>query len=293
MNQFLIATGLVLGTSISMAANAQIPTANSRNSSVFDSVKALTYADVGDMVVAAQIVVHVRIRSTQKVAVAKGFSPISGRRRLLVTGDVMTLIRGEGGIPPRITWLVDQAPDARGKFPKLNRQEMMLAGYRVAGFPTEIQLVSPDAQMPMTAGAGQRARVIAAEAARTDAVPEITGVSEAFHTPGPVAGEGETQIFLSTASGRPVSLSVNRTPGGPARWTVSLSEAVGDGTPPPPRDTFLWYRLACGLPAKLPAEATAANAEQATTIGADYDLVRRELGACTRTIKPPPRRTAA
>src|SRR3546814_1145016 len=37
-----------------------------------------------------------------------------------------------------------------------------------------------------------------------DAPPVITGVGCAFHVPGSLPGEGETQIFLATADGSPV-----------------------------------------------------------------------------------------
>ena len=109
----------------------------------------------------------------------------------------------------------------------------------------------------------------------------MTGVGAAFHVPGSLPGEGETQIFLQTADARPVSLSVLRRPGEEPRWAVALGEIVDEAATPPARDTLLWYRLACFLPATLPQASTAsleeADARQASE---DYAFVLARLGAC-------------
>jgi hypothetical protein len=102
-------------------------------------------------------------------------------------------------------------------------------------------------------------------------------------------GEGETQVFLTTANGAPVSLTVLRRPGEQPRWAVALSEIVDEAAAPPARDTLLWYRLACALPADLPEQSIASlAAPDATLAREDYGYVREQLGACrrTRTIRP-------
>src|SRR5207253_7979853 len=104
------------------------------------------------------------------------------------------------------------------------------------------------------------ARRIAADLVAADTPPTITGIGNAFHVPGALPGEGETQIFLTTADNRPVSLSILRRPGEQPRWAVALSEIVDEAAAPPARDTLLWYRLACSLPAALPAASTASLA---------------------------------
>jgi hypothetical protein len=83
---------------------------------------------------------------------------------------------------------------------------------------------------------------------RPGAAPRITGIGRAFHVPGNLPGESETQIFLQTADSRPVSLSVLRRPGETPRWAVALSEIVDEAAVPPAPGTLLWYRLACTLP---------------------------------------------
>ncbi|KAA5569740.1 hypothetical protein F3G50_31575, partial [Pseudomonas aeruginosa] len=82
----------------------------------------------------------------------------------------------------------------------------------------------------------QRIRQIARDLVAPDAPPVITGVGNAFHVPGALPGEGETQVFLTTANGAPVSLSILRRPGEQPRWAVALSEIVDEAAAPPARD---------------------------------------------------------
>ncbi len=288
MNRFFLATGLAAFGAVSFANVQAAPAKNSRNSAIFVPVKPLSYADVADMVMAARVAVRVRVKSASALSGKAAINVIPGRKRYLMTGDVMTLIRGEGGIAPRITWLVDQAPDARGKFPKLTKAELILLANRVPGHPAEVQLVSPDAQLFMTPEAGLRAHALVAELASPAAPPVITGISDAFHTPGTIEGEGTTQIFMTTRDERPISIGIVRQPQQPAAWSLFLSETVGDATSPPRPETLLWYRLACALPDALPDVAVASlAATDKAKVSEDYALVRKQLGACLRTVKPP------
>ncbi len=105
-------------------------------------------------------------------------------------------------------------------------------------------------------------RRIIQETISPDAPPEVTGIGNAFHVTGDLPGSGETQIFLTTADNRPVSIGIQRTPGEQPRWSVALSELVGEGAVPPARDTLLWYRLACALPPALPDSSVASLTEK-------------------------------
>ncbi|MBA3898011.1 MAG: hypothetical protein H0X36_12955 [Sphingomonadaceae bacterium] len=121
------------------------------------------------------------------------------------------------------------------------------------------------------------------EQAAAGALPPVTGVGGAFHVAGSIPGEGETQIFLTTQTGAPVSLSVLRRPGEAPSWSLAQGEIVDEAGAAPPRDTLAWYRLACFLPRALPdrptAELAAADADAAR---ADYAFVLEGLGACGR-----------
>jgi hypothetical protein len=62
---------------------------------------------------------------------------------------------------------------------------------------------------------------------------------------------------------------------------VALTELVDDSAAPPKPETLLWYRLACGLPEKLPDTAVAGQSDtDADAARADYQVVLNGLGPC-------------
>jgi hypothetical protein len=242
------------------------------------------YADLADLVLAAPVVADATIRSTARIKGAEAAGVAAGRQRLYVTADVTALIRGAGGTPPRIGYLLDIAPDANGRFAKLKKMRVLVLARPVPGSPDQLQLVAPDAQLPWTPGTDARVRAIARAAVAPDAAPQVTGIGNAFHVPGALPGEGETQVFVQTADRSPMSLSILRRPGERPRWAVALSEVVDEAAGPPPHETLLWYRLACGLPQTLPEHATATlSAADAERAGVDYAFVLAQLGPCGRT----------
>lgn len=248
------------------------------------------YADLTDLVIAAPVILDATIRATTRIKGAQATDVPPGLTRLYVEADVTALIRGKGGIPPRIGYLLDIAADARGRVPNLKKARVLLFARPVEGAPTMVQLVAPDAQLDWSPDRDARTRTIARDVVAADAPPKITGIGNAFHVPGALPGEGETQIFLTTANGRPVSLSILRRPDERPRWAVALSEIVDESAAPPARDTLLWYRLACELPATLPDRSTASLAPtDATAANEDYRFVLTALGSCART-RPAARR---
>ncbi|MGP7796053.1 hypothetical protein [Sphingomonas sp. CLY1604] len=246
------------------------------------------YADLADLVIASPIIADAAIRSAVKLKGADSAGVAPGFTRFYVEADLVALVKGAGGLPPRIGYLLDVAPDSSGRLPKLKKLRVLLFGRPVAGMPNQIQLVAPDAQVAWTPANDQRIRAIAQALVAADAPPVITGIGNAFHVPGALPGEGETQVFLTTNTGAPVSLTVLRRPGEQPRWAVALSEIVDEAAAPPARDTLLWYRLACALPAQLPARSTAQLAESDAGIAReDYGFILQQLGPCgrTRTIR--------
>lgn len=244
----------------------------------------LGYADAADLVLASPLILDATVRSASRIKGPEAATVATGHVRFYVEADVAALIRGAGGVPPRIGYLVDLPLDAGGRPPKLKKVRVLLFARAVAGGGSMIQLVAPDAQVAWTPTMDARTRAIVTAALAPDAPPRITGIGNAFHVPGALPGEGETQVFLTTADNQPVSLSVLRRPGEAPRWAVALSEIVDDAAAPPAPGTLLWYRLACSLPRALPARSTAAlatgDAEQAQ---ADYRTVIEALGPCGRT----------
>ena len=249
------------------------------------SAPVLTYADTADLALVAPVAAHVRVvrASALRERDAPGAAP--GHRRLLVEAEMVSLIRAPGSLPARVRWLVDLPNDSRGRAARLPRRtELLVLATAVAGRPGELRLVAADAQLPYAAATADRIRAILREASQANPPPRITAVGRAFHVPGAVAGESETQIFLQTADERPISLSILRRPGEQPRWAASLGEIVDENAAAPRSETLLWYRLACTLPRTLPAQSVAsASAQEAVAIAADYQLVLEALGPCTRS----------
>jgi len=249
---------------------------------------AIGYADLADLILAAPVVADATIRSATRIKGPEAAGVAPGLQRFYVEADVTALIKGAGGLPPRVGYLLDTGTDARGRAPRLKKMRVLLfarpvAGAAAAGTAGQLQLVAPDAQRAWSAPLDTAVRGIAREVVAADAPPVVTGVGAAFHVAGALPGEGETQVFLTTADARPVSLSILRRPGERPRWAVALSEIVDDAAAPPRRDTLLWYRLACALPPALPDRSTAAlDPADAEAARADYRFVVAALGACGR-----------
>ncbi|MCP1468928.1 hypothetical protein J3E64_000599 [Sphingobium sp. OAS761] len=246
----------------------------------------LSYADIVDLADNAPMVAIVRIRNSIVLKPEQAGSPPPGHRRLFIEADVTALIRGDGGISPTIGYLYDAPVDARGKLPKLKKRDVLLFA-RPGSRPGQIQLIARDAQLPATPEETARAKAVVSSLMARDAPPRILGLGDSFHVAGTIAGESETQIFLRTESGDPVSLSVLRRPGQAPRWAVALGEIVDEAARPPEPGTLLWYRLACDLPAALPAPSVRTlPIQDAEAARADYRFVIDALGPCGRTRTP-------
>ena len=247
----------------------------------------LSYADVADLFLAAPIVASARIVEAVPVPQSANTAVPPASRpaaiRYYIVADIVALIRGTGGVPPRVAWIADVPLDLRGKPPRLKKQQVLLAALPVAGRPAELRLAARDAMVPWSAALEGRVRSIVAAGLAGDAPPRVTGIASAFHSPGNLPGEGETQIFLTTAVAQPVSINILRRPGQSATWSVSLGEIVDEAARAPTSDTLGWYRLACFLPRALPAAASRELSESdAAAAQTDYAFVIEALGTCVR-----------
>ena len=274
MRKAALAAGVLL-----LLANGQAP-----DSQPIPLASGPTYADLADLAVPATIAAHVRIARVERLSAEEAPTAPAGHRRFLVDADIVALIRGPSGLPARVRYLIDLPNDPRGRPADLRRRsEWLIFASRSTVRPDELRLASPDSQLPFTAEAAERVRAMLREAAGSNAAPRITGIGRAFHVPGSLPGESETQFFLQTANNRPISISVLRRPNQEPRWGVSLSEVIDETAPSPARETLLWYRLACSLPRALPRQSLSeASAEEAQAIEADYRLVMDGLGDCPR-----------
>lgn len=248
-----------------------------------------TYADLADLADAADMVVHAKVTKSIPVPAERATNVATGHVRLYVEAETLALIAGTAPLGESLKYLVDVPVDARGKAPKLKKREFLLFARPVAGRPGELQMVGPHSQISWDPVLDSRVKPILASFAATDAAPAVTGVRDALSVAGTLAGESETQIFLATRSGDPVSLTVVRRPGMAPMWGVSFGEIVDQSARPPERETLAWYRLACFLPDRLPGSANLAQdgASRSRAVE-DYRFVIEQLGPCPRTLRAQP-----
>jgi hypothetical protein len=258
-------------------------TTNRAESQALEAVPELTYADLADLALNAPVVALAEIDRASRLDEERAIGVAPGHVRYYVEAELQSLIRSPAPVPARVSYLVDMPLDADGRRPRFRDRRVILLAAPVPGRSGEIQLVAPDAQLDWTAAREERIRAILNEAAAADAPGIVTGVGSVFSVPGTLPGESETQIFLATSDGRPVSVSVLRRPNQRPRWSVSLSEIVESSVPPPLPNTLLWYRLACFLPGRLPESSMEAmDREQIATARADFRMVVDDLGRCPR-----------
>ncbi|PKB14209.1 hypothetical protein B0I00_2841 [Novosphingobium kunmingense] len=243
-----------------------------------------TYADLADLADGTPLVVRAQVRKAVAVEPERARNVKPGYIRTFVEARTEALIGGNRALGEQLLYLVDVKADSKGKLPSLKKKSVILFARPVAGRPAELQLVSPDAQLAWDAATEARIKTILGEFYAAGAPPRITGVREALHVSGNLAGESESQIFLASASGEPAAITVARQAGRAPAMNASFSELVGAGQGLPARDTLAWYRLACFLPPALPAGANIAeSADDRSAAARDYRAVIDALGSCPRT----------
>ncbi|MHA6332520.1 hypothetical protein ACXYL9_02460 [Qipengyuania sp. CAU 1752] len=254
-----------------------------------EATSTLTWTDIADLSDAAKMVVRVKIKKQAELKPERAPGLAPGYTRLYIEAETLALIAGSAPVGESLRYLVDVPLTAKGKAPKLKKSEFVLFARPVPTRPGEIQLVSPNAQLPWTPMLEQRLRPVLAQLAAPSAPPVVVGIRDALSVAGNLSGESETQIFLATANGAPVALSVVRRPGSPPAWGVSYSEIVDQAVRAPQPQTLNWYRLACFLPRELPGSAHLSQdrADRARADN-DYRYVLEQLGTCNRTRMPPP-----
>lgn len=282
-NTGAIRTTACLGVGFALAFQAgTVAAAESRQRPV-PPEPAVSYADLADLADSAPLVLRAQVRRVRVIEGVRLAEPKPGTGRFFIEAKTRALIAGPGFAAADLRYIAALPVNAKGKPPKLSKAEVFLFARSVPGRPGEIQLVAPDAQVIWGPRAETSLRAILTELAAAEQPPVVTGVREAIHVPGNLAGEGETQLFLSTRNDSAASITVTHVPGRPPAWSWSFSEVAGAGTQPPPRETLAWYRLACFLPAELPRGAQLSERPQdRDQAQADYRLVLEQLGACTR-----------
>jgi hypothetical protein len=263
-----------------IAITAEIP-ALGQNQSAADP---LQYADIADLSVDASVIVHATVKRAVRIKDERAQSAPPGTHRYYVEAETHALIRGDQGITGTIRYVIDLPLDGRGRAPKIKKQPFIIFARTNGRSNGQLQLVAKDAQIAWTPARDSLVRSIVREILGRNAAPGIERIGSAFHVPGTIIGEGETQIFMETNSNVPISISVLSREGQQKYWAVSLGEIVDEAAKAPVRNSLLWYRLACFLPDDLPYSSLAGqspgDAEQARR---DYKLVLRDLGSCPRS----------
>lgn len=250
----------------------------------------LTYADLVDLSDSSQLVLKARIRKQRAIApeLSPGLRP--GWTRLLIEADTEALISGRAAIGESLRFLADFPLDAKGKAPKLKKASVILFALPVPGRPGDLQMIDVDSYALADPALEARLREVLVQLAAPDTPPHVTGVRDALAVEGNLAGESESQLFLTTEEDAPVSLNVLRRPNMAPEWGVSWTELVDQSARPPQRDTLAWYRLACFLPQALPYESVlSTSGASRVLVNQDYRFVLEQLGTCTRTRGGPPR----
>jgi len=278
-----IACGLIAAVGYAGSAGAQYAPALTAQT---PENRAFSYADLADLTLTAQVAAGVTVVKADRLKGELAPNLAAGHARFLIEAQTGMLLRGADGLSGTVTYIADVALDAKNKPPKLKKARFILLANRVPGRPQELRLTSPYSQLDWTQTTESTLRSILTEATAATTPPLVTGIGNAFHVPGAIPGESESQIFLTTADNRPISLSVLRRPGEQPQWAVALGEMVDDSARAPAKDTMLWYRLACFLPPRLPGKSVAAlSATNAEAVRVDYRYVLEQLGPCGRTIQ--------
>lgn len=258
------------------------PTAQAADSPVL-AAPAPSYADLADLADNAPLVVRAKVRKMAVVEPARAPGLRAGWTRLYIEAKTEAVIGGTTPLGPDLRYLVDVPLDAKGKVPKLKKKSVIVFARAVAAKPGDLQLIAPDAQLLWDLPLEGRVKALLTELYAPGAPQRITGVRQAIHVPGNLAGEGETQIFLTAANEEPAAMTVRRSPGQAPNWGVSFNELVS-GSDAPDRDSLAWYRLACFLPPSLPAAANISEAlDDRMAAAQDYAYAMGQLGPCPRT----------
>jgi hypothetical protein len=269
-----VPAALLLACSAAASAADPVPAA----------VPAVTYADVADLVEASKLVALVEVRNQAVVEPARAPGLKPGFARLYIEALTQGVLWGRGGLGGQVSFLADVPLQPNGKPPKLKKQRFIVFADPVANRADTLQLVAPDSYLAATPASEQLARTVIAALAAPGAPPRIKGVRDVMSVAGNLAGESETQLFVDTETGAPVSLTVLRRPGMEPQWGVSWSEIVDQAAAPPQRDTVGWYRLACFLPQRLPSNAFLQRDLSAQARAeSDYRVILQQLGPCPRT----------
>lgn len=263
-------------------AGAQAPVQADMQAAV--RVRPLSWTDWADLSLAAPVVIRATVNRVDRLSRREAPDVPAGEVRALVRANLSAALKAPSVLPAEAAWRWQGAADSRGRppFAKDAADVLVFASPLSGGADPAVQpltLVGPAGQQPWDAAADAMVRDILRQALVPGATGlMVTGVRDAFHSDGEVEGAAESQFFLRTEGGAPLTLVVTRAPGRTSEVRVATGELVDRAQPVQPR-TLLWRGLACGMPAQLP-QALADTSE----LQRDWALARTRIGPCGRTL---------
>lgn len=234
------------------------------------------------LAVNSPVVIEGEVRRVRRIGGRAAADVPAGESRHLVELDLTAALKAPGVLPARAEWLW-QGPGRNAPVAKGAQLQVFLADPRAGPAPEVMQyrLIAPDAMRRRTPADDAALRAILGEARQPGAAGlMVTGVSAGFRTEGTVAGRSESQFFLTTTGGRPLTLTVTRTPDAPPAVSVATGDVIAASAQAIQPRTLVWRALSCGLPAQLPdtlAESVAAD----PGLAEDYALARAGLADCS------------
>lgn len=235
-------------------------------------------ADLADLVLASTTVVRARVTKAKEIKAerAPGLSP--GYRRFLVDAEVEGVLAAPGGVPGEIRYLADLPETERGRAPSVRGADVLLF-LGPEQRPGEYALAHRKGQQAWSSETESIAKRFLAERSTSTLPTGTLEVTGAFHVPGTVPGESESQIFVRGADGLPASLVVLRRPGQDPRVVIATGDVIDPGAPSPDPQALTTLLFACGLPAALPEDA--AQGDHAAVVS-DFAAAKDALGGCER-----------
>ncbi len=235
------------------------------------------FADTAELALAAPVIVRATITRASRIS-SKGASDVApGRARFRITASVSSVLAAPDALGATLHYLWDAPVDARGRPPQTKGLDILafLAAPKTDG---STRLVSRRAQQPWDSALVDTVRAIVTDQ-RSGKVPMISGVSNGFRADGTVPGESESQFFLTSADGKPATLVVQNRPGEVRRVLLARGDIIDESAERVLAGTLLWYRLACFLPARLPARAGGDD----PALAKDWRDALASLGPCGKT----------
>jgi hypothetical protein len=235
------------------------------------------FADVAELAVASPVIVRATITRTRTLSQKQAPDVAPGRVRLLVTAQVANVLVAPSSVPGTLIWAWDAPADSRGRAPQVRGMDV-LAFLNTPSPGGVARLASRRAQQPWDDATAETVRAVARDA-RSDAAPQIRGVTNGFRAAGTIPGESESQFFLATADGKPATLVVQNRPGEARKVLIARGDIIDESATKVEPNTLLGYRLACSLPPRLPAKAGGDD----PALAKDWQDALASLGPCGRT----------